>query len=287
MNNVSVVCPYCRIPLSISGDGREQKQLSLRCKFCFGIFYFLPYDSRITPIKNRNHYDIFGLEKNADSAAIKDRYRNLALKFHPDRHSDKDFANEKMKYINYIYSVLSNADLREEYDSSLGFEKEFEDIYSKYEPPHYIYQETIEVVDAVGLRVVIKRGDYIYFPVEQYLSMFGKRIKLNGKGYQGAKIQKIFNPKYSDDFEKLLRRKLDREPLFCINFGIDELIIFKEDFEKIWISQQSLNRRDIKTVIISAVVIISLIVIGLSYLYRTYTWDVNAKGSYEVISKSE
>ena len=99
----------------------------------------------------------------------------------------------------------------------MGFEEEFEGIYSTYEPPYYIYQDSIETVDAFGLNVLIKRGDYIYFPADQYLSIFGKRIKLKGKDYLGVKVQKIFNPKYKNDYEKLLRKKLDREPLLCVN----------------------------------------------------------------------
>lgn len=285
MNATGLQCPYCHISLSVTSKSLENKQVSLRCKFCYGIFSFMPYDKRITFSKNRNYYEVFGLDKNADLETIRSRFRELVLKFHPDRRSDIDFATEKMKQINCIYSALGDKTLRQEYDAAMGFEEEFENVYSNYEPPHYIYQDSIEIIDAVGLSVIIKIGEYIYFPAERCLSIFGKRFKLKGKDYVGVKVQKIFNPKYKNEYEKVLRKDLEREPLFSINFGNEEMIIFKEDFQKIWISQKSLNQKDIKTVIISVFVIILLIVLGLTYLYRTYTLDINDKGELEVIGK--
>ena len=285
MNDTSLKCPYCNVPLTVPGKSLEHKQISLRCKFCYGIFSFMPYDKRISFTKNRNYYEIFGLDKNVDLKAIKSRYRELALKFHPDRQKDKEFATEKMKYINYIYSVLGDSARRQEYNAALGFEEEFEDLYSSYEPPVYIYQESIEITDSARLNAVIKRGDYVYFPVDQYISFFGKKFNLKKKDYLGMKVQKIFNPEYKNVYEKVLRKKLEKEPLFCINFGNEEMIIYKEDFEQVWISQKSLNKKDAKTVIISAIILALLIGLGLAYLYRTYTWAVDDKGEFEVIRK--
>lgn len=285
MNEQGIGCPYCHSSLTISEDSLKRKEVSLRCKNCYGIFNFMPYDKHISFKRNRNYYEIIGLDKDSNAEAIKRRYRDLALKFHPDRNTDKDFATEKMKHINYIYSVLGNDVLRKEYDAALGFEDEFEGVYSSYEPPYYIYQDSIDIVDAFGSNVIVKRGEYIYFPIEQCLSIFGQKIRLKGKDYSGVKVQKIFNPKYKNEYEKLLRRKLDREPLFCVNFGSEELIIFKEDFQKIWISQKSLNRKDIKTVVIYSLIIILLIALGLTHLYRTYTWGIDDKGKSEVIRK--
>lgn len=285
MNDVSLKCPYCHVSLAVPGKSLEHKQISLRCKFCYGIFSFMPYDKRISFSKNRNYYEIFGLERNVDLEIMKGRFRELVLKFHPDRRKDIDFATEKMKQINCIYSILSNNTLRQEYNATLGFEEEFEDLYSSYEPPVYIYQESIEIMDSARLNVVIKRGDYIYFPVDQYISFFGKKFNLKKKDYLGMKVQKIFNPKYKNVYEKALRKKLEKEPLFCINFGNEEMIIYKEDFEQVWISQKSLNKKDAKTVIISAIILALSIGFGLAYLYRTYTWTIDDKGEFEVIRK--
>lgn len=285
MSDTAILCPYCHISLHTPSKSLESKQVSLRCKFCYGVFSFMPYDKRITFSKNRNYYEIFGLDRNVDLETIKGRFRELVLKFHPDRRRDIDFATEKMKQINCIYSVISDKTLRQEYNATLGFEDEFDDLYSSYEPPVYIYQDSIEISDSVGMYIVIKRDDYIYFPVDQYISFFGKKINLKKKDYLGVKVQKIFNPKYKNEYEKVLRRKLEKEPLFCINFGDEEMIIYKEDFQQTWISQKTLNKKDIKTVIISAIIIALLIGLGLSYIYRTYTLTINEEGKTEVIRK--
>ena len=80
-----------------------------------------------------------------------------------------------------------------------------------------------------------------------------------------------------------MRKKLDREPLLCVNFGNEELIIFKEDFQRIWIGQKTLDRKDIKKVIIYGLIIILLITAGIMYLYNTYKLSVTDDGKEEVI----
>lgn len=242
MNDTSLKCPYCHISLFTPDKSLERRQVSLRCKYCYGIFSFMPYDKRITFSKTRNYYEVFGLERNIDLVLIKKRYRELALRFHPDRHEDKEFASEKMKHINFIYSILSNQESRNEYDATMGFKEELEDLYSNYEPPFYIYQESIEISDSFGLKVTIKRNDYIYFPVAQVISMLGIRINLKQKGYVGIKVQKIFNPAYKNEYEKALKKKIAEDPLFCVNFGEEEMIIYRSDFQPEFFCEFDLKR---------------------------------------------
>ena len=64
----------------------------------------------------RDYYDILGLEKNADAKAIKDSFRKLALKYHPDRNKEPQ-AQEKFKEITEAYAILSDPRKREEYDN--------------------------------------------------------------------------------------------------------------------------------------------------------------------------
>ena len=285
MSHIDLKCPYCDISLSLPEKVLNQKQTSVRCKFCYGVFSFFPYNNRIQFNKNRNHYEVFGIERNAGVSAIKSRFRDLVLKFHPDRQKDKEFYDNKMKHINYIYSILSDAVLKKQYDSTLGFDEEFEEALSNYKPPVYIYQDSVEIIDSDGLKSIIRDRNYIYFPVDQYISIFRKRIPLNIKGHQGVMIQRIFNPKYKDNYEKILGKKLEKEPIFCISFGADEMIIYKEDFQRIWLSQKSLNKRDMRKVMVYSAVIITLITLGLMYLYNTYTWIVNEDGQMVVLKK--
>jgi len=66
----------------------------------------------------RDYYEILGVPKNSSLDEIKKAYRELALKFHPDRvpHEQKKEAEEKFKDISEAYAVLSDANKRALYD---------------------------------------------------------------------------------------------------------------------------------------------------------------------------
>ena len=64
----------------------------------------------------RDYYEVLGVARDADDAAIKKAYRKLAMKYHPDRNPDDKQAEEKFKEIGEAYEVLSDADKRAAYD---------------------------------------------------------------------------------------------------------------------------------------------------------------------------
>ena len=59
---------------------------------------------------------MLGVAKNADQKEIKDAFRNLALKYHPDRNKEAG-AEERFKEIAEAYAILSNPQKRAEYDA--------------------------------------------------------------------------------------------------------------------------------------------------------------------------
>ena len=63
-----------------------------------------------------DYYQVLGIEKDAEADKIKDAYRKLALKYHPDRNNGDPESAEKMKSINEAYAVLSNPQKRGDYD---------------------------------------------------------------------------------------------------------------------------------------------------------------------------
>lgn len=83
----------------------------------------------------KDYYDILGVPKSATQDQIKHAYRDLALKYHPDRNQDKA-AHEKFKEINEAYAVLGDAEKRREYDSfgPSGFGRRYseEDIFRNF-----------------------------------------------------------------------------------------------------------------------------------------------------------
>lgn len=64
----------------------------------------------------RDYYEVLGVGRNADEAAIKKAYRKLAKKYHPDTNSSNAGAEEKFKEITEAYSVLSDKEKRKLYD---------------------------------------------------------------------------------------------------------------------------------------------------------------------------
>lgn len=63
----------------------------------------------------RDYYEVLGVSKNASLDEIKQAYRKLALKYHPDRNPSKD-SEEKFKEISEAYEVLSDPQKRETYN---------------------------------------------------------------------------------------------------------------------------------------------------------------------------
>lgn len=64
----------------------------------------------------RDYYEILGVQKGADKEVIKKAYRQLAMKFHPDRNPGDKAAEDKFKEAAEAYDVLSNDDKRARYD---------------------------------------------------------------------------------------------------------------------------------------------------------------------------
>ncbi|MCQ2521775.1 MAG: molecular chaperone DnaJ [Lachnospiraceae bacterium] len=64
----------------------------------------------------RDYYEVLGVEKTADDAAIKKAYRGLAKKYHPDMNPGDEAAAEKFKEASEAYAVLSDAEKRRQYD---------------------------------------------------------------------------------------------------------------------------------------------------------------------------
>lgn len=64
----------------------------------------------------RDYYEVLGVSKDADDAAIKKAYRALAKKYHPDMNPGDAGAEKKFKEASEAYAVLSDAEKRRQYD---------------------------------------------------------------------------------------------------------------------------------------------------------------------------
>jgi len=64
----------------------------------------------------RDYYEVLGVAKGADAAAIKKAYRTKAKELHPDRNSDNPNAEAQFKEVNEAYDVLKDGDKKAAYD---------------------------------------------------------------------------------------------------------------------------------------------------------------------------
>ncbi|HXT84603.1 MAG TPA: DnaJ domain-containing protein [Verrucomicrobiae bacterium] len=95
-----------------------------------------------------SHYDVLQIKKNASNEEIKKSFRNLALKYHPDKNKSND-SKEKFLRIVEAYEILSDENSRKKYDMTYQNDNEQENIYTystNWTPPadyvkYYSYDE--------------------------------------------------------------------------------------------------------------------------------------------------
>jgi len=83
-------------------------------------------------MSSKDYYEVLGVAKNATTDHIKQAYRKLAMKYHPDVNKAQE-AEEKFKQISEAYAVLSDEQKRSQYDQfgPEGFSQHYstEDIF--------------------------------------------------------------------------------------------------------------------------------------------------------------
>ena len=70
----------------------------------------------ILTMEYKDYYKILGVDKKASPDEIKKAFRNLTLKYHPDKNPGNKQAEEKFKLIAEANSVLSDPEKRKKYD---------------------------------------------------------------------------------------------------------------------------------------------------------------------------
>ena len=67
-------------------------------------------------LNKRDHYEVLGVDKNADSKAIKSAFYKLAKKYHPDANQGDKECEKKFAEVSSAYEVLSDEEKRRNYD---------------------------------------------------------------------------------------------------------------------------------------------------------------------------
>ncbi len=96
---------------------------------------------------DKNLYAILGIHPSADQKAIKEAFRTLAKKYHPDTNKGNKASEKKFKEVAYAYEILSDEKKRKDYDKLNNFnqpehskstysqEKQAKQAYSKNAAP--------------------------------------------------------------------------------------------------------------------------------------------------------
>lgn len=90
-----------------------------------------------------DYYEVLGVSKSASESEIKKAYRQMALKYHPDKNPDDKVAEEKFKEAAEAYEILSNTEKRQRYDQfghagvggaagANGYHMSMDDIFSQF-----------------------------------------------------------------------------------------------------------------------------------------------------------
>ena len=113
------------------------------------------------------YYEVLNVKKNATDKEIKNAYRALAKKYHPDTYDgNKNVAEEKMKQINEAYDVLSNKELKEQYDEQFKVHKNEVRNEANHQQAYYNYET--EEYRSPDPREADYRNYYNYSPDDEY-----------------------------------------------------------------------------------------------------------------------
>lgn len=109
----------------------------------------------------KDPYEVLGISRNATDEEVKNAYRELARKYHPDNYTDNslsDLASEKMQEINEAYDKIMNERRGTGTGYGYGYSSNFADIRSLIEQGKL--EEAQELLDGVP---VGKRDAEWYF----------------------------------------------------------------------------------------------------------------------------
>ncbi|XP_048341465.1 dnaJ homolog subfamily C member 10 [Sphaerodactylus townsendi] len=131
-----------------------------RIKDAKRIFFFFILLCLITSVcSDQDYYSLLGISRAATSREIRQAFKKLALKLHPDKNQNDPVAHENFLKINRAYEVLKDEDLRKKYDK-YG-EKGLEDHQQGggYESWHY-YRYDFGIYDDDPEIVTLDRGEF-------------------------------------------------------------------------------------------------------------------------------
>ncbi|XP_063285867.1 dnaJ homolog subfamily C member 10 [Pelobates fuscus] len=116
------------------------------------ILCFILITLAILVCSDQDYYNLLGVSKEASSREIRQAFKKLALKLHPDKNQNDPEAHDKFLKINRAYEVLKDENLRKKYDKygEKGLEDQQQgghyESWSYYRYDFGIYDDDLEIV---------------------------------------------------------------------------------------------------------------------------------------------
>lgn len=137
----------------------------------------------------KDYYQILGVSHTAKASEIKDAYRKLAMKYHPDSNSDED-AHPIFVDINEAYHILSDPDERRKYNNRY---------FAKAAPPKTQHVTSFEMTRA---KRATRYARGRYSPRVRYRGTTYAGPKYNDINQEGEKTTTISQEFFSDDYRR-------------------------------------------------------------------------------------
>jgi curved DNA-binding protein len=164
---------------------------------------------------DKNYYDVLGVNSKASASEIKQSYRDLAKKFHPDKNPGDKKSEEKFKQISEAFDTIGDEQKRQEYDQARANpfrgrsqyqqkqrtqQPDLEDLFSSFFGANNARErakpEPTNIKLKIPFELAIEGGEYIYkTPTNKTLKLkipancpIDHKLKITGQGSSGEDI---------------------------------------------------------------------------------------------------
>ena len=188
---------------------------------------------------SKDYYKILGISKNSAQEEIKKAYRNMAMKWHPDKNknNDKVIATQKFKDVSEAYQVLSNVKKRENYDALMSQGKQ--DNYFFYsKDPYEIFNEFFSIFNDVQNtfinldKIFHMQSSYMTFHIIDlhHDNLFNNHNFFNSKSIKNKKTNSLQNKNINNE-NKWIVENYKGSSIHVLN-NLELSKILNETFEK-------------------------------------------------------